>query len=109
MRRMMNRQANLFLIFFPLLFLTSACSPSPTITLTPTVTSIPSTATSTFTPSPVPPTSTPTPLACLTQPGEVKSDVIAATNPAQEFLIYLPPCYSELREKKYPVLYLLHG
>lgn len=109
MRRMMNRQANLFLIFFPLLFLTSACSSSPTITLTPTVPSIPPTATSTFTPSPVPPTSTPTPLTCLTQPGEVKSDVVAVTNPAQEFLIYLPPCYSELTDNTYPVLYLLHG
>ncbi len=109
MRRMMNRQANLFLIFFPLLFLTSACSPSPTITLTPTVTSIPSTATSTFTPSPIPPTFTATPLTCLTEPGVVEQGIIETTNPPQEFLIYLPPCYSELREKKYPVLYLLHG
>lgn len=109
MRRMMNRQAHLFQIFLPLLLLISACSPSPEITLTPTFTLPPPTATSTFTPSPIPPTFTPTPLGCLTQPGEIKSDVVATTNPPQEFLIYLPPCYNELSENKYPVLYLLHG
>ncbi|MFN3491563.1 MAG: alpha/beta hydrolase, partial [Anaerolineales bacterium] len=55
------------------------------------------------------PTFTPTPLSCLNQSGEIKQDVVQSTNPPQEFLIYLPPCYSELTDKKYPVLYLLHG
>jgi enterochelin esterase-like enzyme len=105
---MMNRQAHLFLIFFPLLLLISACFPSPEIALAPTFTSPPPTATSTFTPSPIPPTFTPTPLSCLAQPGEIKADVVSTTNPPQEFLIYLPPCYFE-SEQEYPVLYLLHG
>jgi enterochelin esterase-like enzyme len=29
--------------------------------------------------------------------------------PAQQFLVYLPPCYDEKTEEHYPVLYLLHG
>jgi len=106
---MMNRQAKSLLIFTSLLLLISACSSSTEITLTPTFTSPPPTATSTFTPSPIPPTFTPTPLSCLTQSGEIKQDVVETTNPPQEFLIYLPPCYNELTDEKYPVLYLLHG
>jgi len=39
----------------------------------------------------------------------VVPDEIPATNPAQEFLIYLPPCYEELQSTRYAVLYLLHG
>ena len=109
MRRMMNRQANFSLILTPLLFLISACSAPTDIPPTQTATFPPPTATATFTPSPIPPTPTPTPLTCLTQPGEIKRDVVSTTNPPQEFLIYLPPCYNELTEQKYPVLYLLHG
>jgi enterochelin esterase-like enzyme len=30
-------------------------------------------------------------------------------NPPQEFRIYLPRCYDEKTEQRYPVLYLLHG
>lgn len=109
MRRMSIRQANLFLIFLPLLYLISACSPSVEVSPTSTVTVPPPTGTVTFTPSPIPPTATATPLTCLTQPGQVKADVISTTNPPQEFLIYLPPCYNELIDENYPVLYLLHG
>ena len=29
--------------------------------------------------------------------------------PAQEFQVYLPPCYDERPDQRYPVLYLLHG
>ena len=32
-----------------------------------------------------------------------------STNPPQEFRIYLPPCYDEKTNERYPVLYLLHG
>ena len=32
-----------------------------------------------------------------------------STNPPQEFRIYLPPCYDEKTDQRYPVLYLLHG
>jgi len=45
----------------------------------------------------------------LTQPGELKQEIVETTNPPQEFLIYLPPCYNQLVENTYPVLYLLHG
>lgn len=37
------------------------------------------------------------------------SGVLETTNPLQEFFIYLPPCYDEMPDKRYPVLYLLHG
>lgn len=109
MRRMKKRQAYIGYIFLALLFGLSACSSPNDQLLPPTPTAIPLTATATFTPTLVPPTSTPTPLACLTEVGEVKQDVVSTTNPPQEFLIYLPPCYNELTENTYPVLYLLHG
>jgi enterochelin esterase family protein len=39
----------------------------------------------------------------------LKQDSLITTNPAQEFLIYLPPCYQAIDSRSYPVLYLLHG
>lgn len=137
MRSMMNRQAIYWILFYllsspssawnlitnrrgrrfeqslililALLSGLSACSSPNDQLLTSTSTAIPATATATFTPTVIPPTFTPTPLTCLTQSGEVKQDVVSTTNPPQEFLIYLPPCYNQLTENKYPVLYLLHG
>ena len=66
-------------------------------------------ATSTQTPTPLPPTLTPTatPLGCLTQPGRVDQGVVQETVPPQEYLIYLPPCYDEKPDERYPVLYLV--
>ena len=55
------------------------------------------------------PTPTATPLGCLTEPGRVVSGSLNETNPPQEFLIYLPPCYDQRTDLRYPVLYLLHG
>lgn len=82
----------------------------PTPAMMPTA--LPATATPTRTPSPTA-TSTPiptaTPLGCLTQPGSMQSGSLDSIKPPQQFLIYLPPCYSELPEARYPVLYLLHG
>ena len=43
------------------------------------------------------------------QPGRVEAGTLESTKPPQEYLIYLPPCYDELSDKRYPVLYLLHG
>jgi enterochelin esterase-like enzyme len=67
-------------------------------------------------PSPTPPptaTATPiqtsTPPVCLSQPGSVQSGEIDAVKPSQLFLIYLPPCYDQRSDLRYPVLYLLHG
>lgn len=37
------------------------------------------------------------------------SRALQTTKPPQEFLVYLPPCYDQLPDKRYPVLYLLHG
>ena len=74
----------------------------------PTPSSIP---TSTVTSTPAPPTQTPTvtPLTCLVQPGTLEQGSVLETKPAQEYLIYLPPCYYDKPEERYPVLYLLHG
>ena len=137
MRRMMNRQAiqlvifcllstpssawnlisnrrgrrfeQIWILILALLSGLSACSSPNDIIPTSTSTAISPTPTVTFTPSPIPLTPTATPLTCLTQSGIVEQGVVSSTNPPQEFLIYLPPCYSELTEEKYPVLYLLHG
>lgn len=107
---MRPRQAIILAIFVAtLLFVPSACSPAPEIPPAATVTVPPPTATITPSPSPVPPTATSTPLGCRTQPGRVEAGSVSSTTPAQEYLIYLPPCYTELTDQRYPVLYLLHG
>ena len=88
----------------------SACSPSnqeTPVPILPSSTFAP-TLPATSTPSPVP-TSTSTPLACLTNPGRIEEGSLDSTKPAQEFRIYLPPCYDEKTDQRYPVLYLLHG
>jgi enterochelin esterase-like enzyme len=61
----------------------------------------------TFAPSTA--TSTVTPIVCLTKPGKIEKSILESSNPPQEFLIYFPPCYSENTDKRFPVLYLLHG
>ena len=48
-------------------------------------------------------------MTCLTQPGRVEEGLLESTNPPQAYFIYLPPCYDEKPEARYPVLYLLHG
>ncbi len=107
---MNTRQAIFKTALFTLLTLLSACSTPNEIIPTPSSTLPPATVAVTDTPSPTPPTaSPPTPLACLTEPGQVKEDVISTTVPPQPFLIYLPPCYEESTDTQYPVLYLLHG
>jgi enterochelin esterase-like enzyme len=92
-----------------LLTAVSACAPAsqPPRTFTPTPFPSP-TPSPTPTPSPFP-TATITPLACLTEPGRVDEGRLESTNPHQEFRIYLPPCYDEKTDERYPVLYLLHG
>ena len=110
MRRMKTRRATHFLTtFFVLVALITACAPSnpPLPTLKP-----PTTPTASFTPAPastfqVLPTSTQ--VNCLSKPGRVESGSLDSFKPAQQFLIYLPPCYEEETNQRYPVLYLLHG
>ena len=60
-------------------------------------------------PTLIPDEPTVTPQNCLTKPGVIESGKVESTYPPQEYLIYLPPCYSEKADQKYPVLYLLHG
>ena len=89
----------------------SACSPVneglPTPTTVPTTLTVP--ATHTPRPVPVTPTITPTSSTCRNRSGIVQQDVVGTTNPPQEFLIYLPPCYESEANFHFPVLYLLHG
>ncbi|MBE0682571.1 MAG: hypothetical protein IH589_11720 [Anaerolineales bacterium] len=106
---MNTRQAVSWIINLTLLIGLSACSTSNERIPTQTVVHLPPTAAVTLTPSPIPLTFTPTPLACLSQPGTIKQEAISYTNPSQEFLVYTPPCYTEMTGIRYPVLYLLHG
>jgi enterochelin esterase-like enzyme len=95
-----------------LALLAGLCACSPVNQPIPAFTQIPLTPSQipepTLTPSPFP-TFTSTPLACLTNPGRVEEGSLDSTNPPQEFRIYLPPCYAEKTDQRYPVLYLLHG
>lgn len=107
---MSTRQATLqTTILLTLLAGLVACSPSNQPFPTPTL--IPPTPepTNTFTPSPPAETPTPTPLTCLTRPGRVEEGLLEITTPPQAYFIYLPPCYDEKTDQRYPVLYLLHG
>ncbi|RME87692.1 MAG: hypothetical protein D6770_08770 [Anaerolineae bacterium] len=49
-----------------------------------------------------------TPPACLSQPGRVEEGRLEL-NPPLYFRVYLPPCYDESPQRRYPTLYLLHG
>jgi enterochelin esterase-like enzyme len=115
---MNTRQAIIIATCASLLFGLSACSPATEIISTQTVISPTSTVTVTFTPSPVPAiftpsavpaTPAPTPFTCPNENGRVEQDIVKTTNPPQEFLIYLPPCYESSADLHFPVLYLLHG
>jgi enterochelin esterase-like enzyme len=109
MRRMSTRQATkLISMLLTLLITIIACSPLNQSL--PTSTPIPSISTPKATSTPQPfPTSTITPLACLTNPGHLEQGSLDSTKPPQDFRIYLPPCYEEKSNQRYPVLYLLHG
>jgi len=107
---MNTRQATKWtIIFFALLAFTTACSPSDQLVPSPTPFSPTSTPQIDITSSVSTNTSPSTPLTCLTQPGHVEVGKLESTNPPQEYRIYLPPCYDEQTDKRYPVLYLLHG
>jgi len=97
--------------FLTLLAFMTACSPSDRPALTPTSNPPTSTPQPTFIPVSTadPSTAQPTRPACLSRPGRVESGTVDSTEPPQEYLIYLPPCYDEQTDQRYPVLYLLHG
>lgn len=86
-------------------------TPSPLPSETPTPLPPEPTATPTASPSP---SSTPTPSPpadCLSVPGSLEEATLITTHIAYSlrFNIYLPPCYAEHVEERYPVLYLFHG
>jgi len=110
MRRMITRQAIKLLTTLMLLTGMIACSPSQQTNsiFTPVPPTEPQSVPETPTFLPVP-TATVTPLVCLIQPGRVEAGSLDSTKPPQEFRIYLPPCYDERTDRRYPVLYLLHG
>ena len=107
---MNTRQAAKWItILLTLLAFITACSPSEQPVPSPTPFSPTSTPQIDIAPTASINTPIPTQLTCLTQPGRVESETLETTDPPQEYRIYLPPCYDELTEKRYPVLYLLHG
>jgi enterochelin esterase-like enzyme len=109
MRGMTNRQATRLILLISLLFGLWACSPSDPPIATPSL--VPPTATRTRVPPTltIPPSPTPTPLTCLSQPGELRDGEVLTEGRPTAFIIYLPPCYDQFPELRYPVLYLLNG
>lgn len=112
MRRMKTRQViKQIAILIALLTFITACSssPQPDPTSQPILPSASPLPSATAEPTSIPATPTSTPLACLTQPGGIAQDTLETTKPPEQYFIYLPPCYAEQLDRRYPVLYLLHG
>jgi len=110
MRTVKLRQAiiPIFLLTFPLAAhgcataaVQEATIPAP-VTGTPSASAVPSPALTPGSPTPQAP-------QCETLPGTLGRDSLGSTNPAQEFIFYLPPCYFEHQGTRFPVVYLLHG
>ncbi len=84
----------------------SACAPvaPPTLPVTPA-------PLSPITPTPPLPLAPSPTTDCLTLAGQIEGDSLSSQHLADvlKFLVYLPPCYSENSDQRYPVLYLLHG
>lgn len=101
-----SRLAVLLIILLGLSGCAAPATQQPTLAVippTPKPSALPS---PTSTASPIP---TATPLGCLSQPGSIQTGEIDESKPPQLFLIYLPPCYAQQTDARYPVLYLLHG
>ena len=107
MPAMRTRPVTYITIYFLLLAGLSACAPSVKVTPAPVVPT--PAATATQPPTMIPATPTATPLTCLTEPGSLVKDAVPTTKPPQDFIIYLPPCYQNQTDLRYPVLYLLNG
>jgi enterochelin esterase-like enzyme len=52
-----------------------------------------------------------TPLGCWNQAGKIEKSQLSSTllRLPLEFRVYLPPCYDKQPDRRYPVLYLIHG
>jgi enterochelin esterase-like enzyme len=85
----------------------SSPSPIPTSTSTSTATLVPIPAGS---PTPtIPPTQDYS--ACLARGGHLETSQVSSDllKLPMEYRVYLPPCYDQQSERRYPVLYLIHG
>jgi len=95
--------------------LTATSSPTTTSTVSPSPSPSPSpSATASRTPAATAsPSSSPTPerLACWEEGGRIEQgDVRTDLLPLPlSYRIYLPPCYDQLEDTRFPVLYLIHG
>jgi len=93
-----------------------ACQPLNEQTPVPVISPHPSSTTvlaASLTPTPATPAPTvsPTPSGCTATSGTLETGVIETPllDKPLRFNVYLPPCYAVDTEKRYPVLYLLHG
>ncbi len=90
----------------------NSAEPTQTASAVQTETQTPLAPTQTVAPTstntPVPP---PTTEACLLVKGQILEDgiFVGGMSGPMNFNIYLPPCYDELPEREFPILYLLHG
>lgn len=74
--------------------------PTPLPTLTPSIS-----------PTPSPTVNLPSPTACTMKNGRVESNQITTKwlNSPLDFRVYIPPCYDQNTDQRYPVIYLFHG
>ena len=80
-------------------------TPPPSLTPSPTSTVVPST-TNTHTI-----TASPTPMQCWTQGGQIETGTLQSKllRLPLDYRVYTPPCYEQQEDRRYPVLYLMHG
>ncbi len=99
----MRTLARCFRVLILFNFWLAACTTSIAVTATPPTHPA---ATEIFSPTP-----SPTPIACAESRGHFEVQQIQTslmTHPLQ-FRVYLPACYGNDKDRRYPVLYLLHG
>jgi enterochelin esterase-like enzyme len=86
---------------------TTPAAATPTLAPTPS----PARATPTTPETSITDTPTPTPLACLQEEGRMVLDSLRSDKLKlpMEYRVWLPPCYDEKLERRYPVLYMIHG
>jgi enterochelin esterase-like enzyme len=111
-------------LFLLILVSLAACKPNPPPsqiglnppTNTPNMITATVDPTADITPTPSQPfqaefTATPTPNNCLQNGGEIHSASFSSEHLAEDFhfQVYLPPCYHDQPDLRYPVTYLLHG
>lgn len=83
----------------------SSTVPPSTATLIPSATLVPS---ATLPPTPSPTT---TPLGCWTEPGHTELSSLESElllHPL-DYRVHLPPCYDQQPDRRYPVLWMIHG